>query len=245
MHAALTAPPAEDPNNLYRSPKTRTRNGLDDFFADELNTWGMLQKSEDGFVNMVARMKDAMEQRAGGVSPDILCLPNGTRKYLTGLTLNQPFAMTGLRPGQSIDIVGSTYDGLKIRESRYFRQGEHRPAIDPAYQERTIGEFFQMGANAVSAVDAKDFRTYMLDTKIYNEDRDEMEMFKFGDNFKYLGLFENFGNEQFAPQSHIGRKYFAGYSNWFDFLKATSPNQLDYIVKGILSKDADTQVKFT
>lgn len=247
MHAAYNAEVYTDDYEAYRVKESRTRNGIDAFFQPELDSWGIFQKSEDGFVNMASQMKDALDQRAGGVRPDMICLPLGARKYMKNITMGQPYAMSGLKPGESIDMIPDSYLGCSVYESRYFRQGEHRPAIDPAYRTATIGNFFQGTNRGTQGVSPEHFKMHMLDSVIFNEDTDEMEKFSFVDNFRYCGLFDNFGKTDFPPLSYdLGQKYFAGFSNWYDFMKQTlkRTSTLDYIVKGIASKPYNVQAKF-
>jgi hypothetical protein len=247
MYSAYNAEIWTDDNELYRLNTNRTDNALDAYFYEEHEDWAIVQKSEDGFENLVSKMKTNLESR-NGVRPNLVCLPNGVKKYQNSRTVGQPFAMTGLRPGEKVDLVGKAMSseggGISYRESRSFRMGEHRPAEDPAYQPRTIGTFFQVDWNPIRGVDPKDFHIDMLSTMIYNENSDGFEMFGYYENVRYTGLFNNFGHVEFAPQSPLGKYYFAGFNSWWDYLSATSPYARDYIIKGILSKSDDVQTKF-
>lgn len=246
MHHALNADVWVDGYEIYRdNSRGRNKSGLDAFFANELDTWAMLQKSEDGFVNMISMMEEALAQR-NGVNPDIVCLPKGTRKYMQNITMGKPYAESGLKVGERKDLISSALNGSGLRyyESRYFRQNEHRAAIDPAYQERTIGTFFQVNSNCLRNIDASEFRISMLDTVIYNEDSDGMEVFSYRENFRYFGLFDRFDTTEFAPQSVLGKKYFAGHNSWWDFMQTTSPHDAQYTVKGIAGKTPAVQAKF-
>lgn len=246
MQAALNADVWEDDNDQYRlNQAQRSRVEIDAFFQPELDMWGVLQRSEDGAENVIARMRDTLAQRAG-INPNLVMFPLGARKYVKQATSNHGYMVSGLKPGETKDLVGAALStGERFRESRYFRQGQHRVAVDPAYRERVIGRFHQFTDWDVRDMDPAKFRISMLDKLIYNEDSDSIERFSFAENFKYTGLFTGFGIDP-VPQlsKQIGRPWFAQWRSWGSYWKATSPDAYRFFKQGLLSKQVETQVAF-
>lgn len=233
-----------DGNEIYRDNPNRAKAGLDQLLSDEISQFAELQKTVDGFDNIITRMKTEMSNRPG-VRPDIVCIPNGTESYINGLVRGEAFSETGHKLGATPDLVKLTLrgTGLEFFESRGYRQGEHQPSVDPNYQDKVIGGFFQVSGHFVRQVPVNEFNIAMLDVVIYNEDSDGFELFGYRENLNNLGLFEKF-DDAYPELSQFGRDYFGTYNSWLSFLRGEAPTYIDYIVNGIMSKDANTKAKF-
>lgn len=242
MHTCMNYAPYQDPNNKHRRGQgRRNKVEIDAQFRKELDTWAIIQKTENGFDRLVGDVCEEMEARVK-MLPNTIVFPSGTRVHVKGRPEEKYFLLSGRRSGEERDVVAQATSGMKYRESRGFKQGDHQPDDDPCWREQTIGNHVVLNDLAIKDVPPEKFRTPMLDRILYNEDQDDFDRFSYEENAKYQGLFNDFDTEDYPSLSFLGQAFFSTAESWGSWFKSTG--KLDYIVAGLASKSIEVQQDF-
>lgn len=214
MFACLTAFYL-DPNDIYRKKQTRGLQQIGEVFQDEIDTWAIIQKTEDGWGIIYDKCREKLKQR-NGFAGDYTVVPAGTRKYVAGRPENKYFLYTGIPGGARPDVMQA--EGI-LRESIGFRMQEHAPVDDPCIRQRTIGGFWWL---PVRIPKEGKFSYADVNIDVYSEGSDDYATLSYKDD-----LFPNFGLWDWKSPvkriSNIGRKYFAAINvnTWKDLIDKT------------------------
>lgn len=260
--------PFRDPHAGHRIEPNASLNSLDRAFQEEIESWAMLQKDEDGLSIMYNKMQEEYGTRNNGEEGNIFVLPNGAKMYAAGRPENNYFYFTGRSKG-TVDPL----PGVAVHETRPVRQGADKPADDPAYRERTIGGFFQMLGNHLDHVPAEEYQTSMRDTYIYSETTDDDVRISFKDAVRHLGLYDlsatdndhhypsdrgylgadadfdqhvrkfpTYGSSVKIPATSHGIRFWGSLTNWGKAYEHTG--LLNKALQKLLALDAETLVHF-
>lgn len=225
MVQLLNCRPYEDPNSKFRQNQQKNMLQLEQFFRNEIDNWAVVQKTEDGWEIIIDQLRQTMASR-GRERGDRTVVPSGMMKY----TKHRPEERYYYLSGKTNDPDSRTLVGDGLHESRAFRQGHDQPSVDPCYQERTIGGFFQLTDAHLKHVPLADYTTSMMDTYIYNENSDDYHRIQYRDAVYYMGLYD-WSDEPNLPLTQLGQTFFNGVDTWGKVLQCC--NQLDRAARKI------------
>lgn len=197
MFACLTAF-FIDPNDQYRKKQTRGLQQIAEVLREEIDNWGILHKSADGWKIVYEKAREKLMQRNNNPG-DYTVVPVGTRKFLEGKPENNYFMYNG------VGYINPMPAKNVIRESVGYRMNEHGPLDDPCIRERTIGGFWWLPVRITTDPTKFDYNKVVID--VYNEGTDDYSRLSFKeDMMPYFGLWDKSVKMRL---SKYGQKYFA------------------------------------
>ena len=202
-----------DPNEKYRTDSGP--NSIDALVRADLDRWCCLVKDEDAVETLIDNLNITFSNR--GVDPgDYFIWPMGSKKYHRG----KDFYLSG-KVQSSEPSIYSQAPGIKHRESRGFRVGNHCANEDPQFRQKTIGGFNVMNNLNLTDVPNCHYRTSMLDRIIYSEDEDGWVRMEYRKSARYTGLYYWGEGYDDCPLAPIGEDFFSLYESqtWGEYYK--------------------------
>src|SRR6476646_6478429 len=234
---ALFHPLYRDPYESQRVVGERDLEALYQSFSDEIRNWAMIQKSSTGFQTMIENGRMALNKR-NQKAGDLWILPQGIRKYVDDQTMLKAFFISGRKTGESYSESLRALGGTRYVESRDYITGDGEGSHDTMDRNQTIGNFFRIDNSSLENVPASEYRTNMMDVRVYNESADQFQPVSLKRSWEYLGLFDTTEGRDYAQLSNIGNAFFAPYYSWGHFL--TENGAMDMFAGTLLSKTSET-----
>jgi hypothetical protein len=243
--ALLNPPKYIDDNEKYLvKANQRTRNQINNWFQEEIDEFACFNKQEDGWTIRLGLCDEKLIQR-NQKTGDMIIVPSNSKKFINNRPENKwHFLSGGIRKFDKSELT--TGDGRMVVESIMHKMGEHQPSSDPCYREQVIGGFFHMLDHHLGTVPLHKFRTCMLDTLIYSEDKDDMYKMSYAQCVRTLGLFENWvaGHKvgSMPITQTLGVKVFEGVNTWGEVLERCG--KLELFMRQLDAKDETTYRDF-
>lgn len=209
----------------------------------EVDLFGMLAKSKNGYDEFVTQMDDFMHKRIGKPC-NHFSGAHGFLSYFRDNPNNSWLAIAGTRGMTASDAekFRSTADGRVFREWPLIPVNENE-RINQLVRPQMTATFIQMLDKHLRDVPAREFRIDMMDTLLYDEQLDTMRRVSFRDAVRSMGLYEKNADGSIDEDtlSPMGQLFFDGFHTWGDYLQ--SKNKLDDYVNTLLDKEASRSLQ--
>lgn len=153
--------------------------------------------------------------RQNGVTPDTWVLPEGVGTYLSMVRPeNRDFLLKGpegpasynsaLNDAKSTSTKMMTANNCTIYESKTFEIPGAPGPVDPLNRQVSVGEYVTMCDTVFDTVGATDYKSYMRDIFVYNEQRDDFSRLSLKAALKACCRFDTEGFLYFPPDFGVG-----------------------------------------
>jgi len=188
--------------------QARSGAALRGFLGDEVERYMVVQKTEYGFDMLDAKAKKYL--RASGVTPDTWILPEGTstflslvrpekRDYLLAGPAGQASFRNAITQEQPPLVQSSGANACTVFESKSFDVPGAPGPIDPLTRNVSVGEYVTMVDTASDVVAAPEYKSFMRDIYVYNEQRDDFSRITLRNALKACCRFDENGELFFPP----------------------------------------------
>ncbi len=169
LNEVIHAPRYVEKYRAFRSTRSIQNNIMDRLSSEREDTFA-INKDQDAFFRLVARMQGEMSTRAnGGGDANLLIVPQRLKAFVSEMPqgLDQTGAARG-RPTSNILFDAAT-TGLTVRASRPFRLGDMRAELDIMSNEATISGYMYVSRHLLldQNITPDEWRNNMLDYKAH------------------------------------------------------------------------------
>jgi len=228
----------EDKNDRFRTTANRDSRALDLLFQDELDMWGIVQKSENGF-RIAEHSTQTRFQERNREKADMFVVPQGVLRYVQEAPTRNLYLFSGRKMGDKMSPT--SLSGVTYKESRGFFVGANELLEDPMYRKQTIGGFAQVNDENLRDLPYEQYFTNALNLTLYQEDDDKFFMFNYSRDIRYGGLYHGWDTNE-MPITKLGQEVLAEYKTWGDLYDKVQMK--DKCAKKILTLDEAEQQKF-
>lgn len=207
-------------------------------FQREVDEWGCIHKQESPIVWLWDRLSQTIQKRMGGDTPNILCLPSGSRANNGNPMLNQFFLN-----GKQADFTREqqTPPGFSTFESIDYRAGDG-DIEDPFYQQRKIGQFGYALNHHLNNIKDGEYTTSMMDVAMISERANAFTRIKYHAAIQATGMFHEDPETGVWHLTQYGKVYFSDCLTWGQFMHESGV--LDKWCQALANGDKSRSINF-